>query len=508
MTMSLIAQNLEDEVVLDQPYVVKHHACVPFRSVALRTAIDGLSLFVSFFLSVAFAGYVSSLIGSTPITMDYIIVSERHKVFGLLAGLVVFLFFSKGHYTNRFPWWSQVQFITSLIAFMVVIDGFISFALELYFSRLVIVLNWAFAFGFILAGRHLAYLIQKDAAYWRVPTIVIGDSAAVSDVLYALKGDPSTGYIPHTVFLRGRNSEEFSLENIPAKFRDINVYEDNDNFDQYILAHPDNYYIISLESFRGDKRDDVIRALDKAEARYAIIPAIAGISLYDMEPRYFFGQDVMFLHSKPVSSPIGRAGKRAMDIALSATALFMLLPVIGIVAAALKIEGQGGTVFYGGARLGRGGKLFQCWKFRSMEPNSDHLLEEYLAGNPEMREAWETYHKLPDDPRIKTRTAQIIRKASIDEIPQLWNVLKGDMSLVGPRPILPSEKTEYGNNIDAYIKVKPGITGLWQVSGRNAVSFQRRIYWDNWYVRNWSLWGDIVIILKTIPVVISRSDAS
>jgi undecaprenyl-phosphate galactose phosphotransferase len=143
-----------------------------------------------------------------------------------------------------------------------------------------------------------------------------------------------------------------------------------------------------------------------------------------------------------------------------------------------------------------------------MEPDSDHLLEEYLNANPDMREAWETYHKLPDDPRIKTRTARFIRKSSIDEIPQLWNVLKGDMSLVGPRPILPSEETEYGNNIDAYIKVKPGITGLWQVSGRNSVSFQRRIYWDNWYVRNWSLWGDIVIILKTIPVVIFRSDTS
>lgn len=493
---------------LPQPFVVKNRACVPWRSVALRASLDALALMTAFFVSAIAAHQISLLIGSTPLTMDYVVGSERHKVFGILAGLVVFLLYSKGHYTNRFPWWSQVQYITSLMAFMVVIDGFFSFALEMYFSRLLIVTNWAFAFAFLIAARHIAYLIQRNATWWQVPTIVIGDSAAVSDVLYALNGDPGTGYIPHTVFLRGPRSEDFSLDTLPARFRAINVYEDHDDFDQYILANPDNYYIIALESFRGEKRDDVIRALDKAQARYAIIPAISGISMYDMEPRYFFGQDVMFLHSKPVSSPIGLAGKRAMDVTLSATALFMLLPVIGLVALMLKLEGQGGSIFYGGQRLGRGGKLFNCWKFRSMEPDSDFLLEEYFRAYPHMRETWETYHKLPDDPRIKTKTARFIRKASIDEIPQLWNVLKGDMSLVGPRPILPSEKTEYGANIDAYIKVKPGITGLWQVSGRNAVSFQRRIYWDNWYVRNWSLWGDIVIILKTIPVVINRSDAS
>ena len=506
--MSIISQNLEQITSFTPPYAVKHRPCVPFRSFALRAGLDSIALILSFFISIKAAGLVSAAMETTPITIEYAVGAGRAQIYALLASLAVFLFFSKGHYTNRFPWWSQVQFITSVSALMVVIDGFLSFALELYFSRLMILSNWGFAFLFLLASRQMAYYIQKDADYWRVPTIVAGDASTVSDVLYALNGDPSTGYSPHTVCLRGPNNDEFSPDAIPAHFRNINIHIDNNDFDHYILVNPDNYYIISLESFRGEKRDDVLRALDKAESRYAIIPSIAGVSMYDMEPRYFFGQDVMFLHVKPVSSPLGRAAKRAMDIFVSGLALFMLLPVIGAVALMLKLEGQRGTIFYGGQRLGRNGELFQCWKFRSMEPDSDHLLEEYLNANPDMREAWETYHKLPDDPRIKTRTARFIRKSSIDEIPQLWNVLKGDMSLVGPRPILPSEETEYGNNIDAYIKVKPGITGLWQVSGRNSVSFQRRIYWDNWYVRNWSLWGDIVIILKTIPVVIFRSDTS
>jgi len=506
--MLLAADHTGEAKPAQENFVVKNRPCVPLRSVVLRAGIDILALGLSFAVSCELANYISGVLGTTPITLDYVILSERDKVYGLLASLLVFLFFSKGFYTNRFPWWTQVQFIISAVAFITIVDGFTSFALELYFSRLMITLNWGTAFLFLLAGRFMAHRIQRNASWWKVPTIVIGDTSTVSDVLYALNNDPSTGYIPHTVFLRGRNLEDFSLDTIPARFRDITVYEGNEDIDTYILNNPDNYYIVSLESFRGDKREEVIRALSTAEARYAIIPTIAGISMYDMEPRYFFGQDVMFLHAKPMSSPLGRMGKRAMDITLSSIALFLFLPVFAVVGIMLKIDGQGGSVFYGGPRLGRNGKMFNCWKFRSMEPDSDHLLEEYFQRRPEMREAWNVYHKLPDDPRIKSRTARFIRKASIDEIPQLWNVLKGDMSLVGPRPILANEQSEYGSQIDAYIKVKPGITGLWQVSGRNSVSFQRRIYWDNWYVRNWSLWGDIVIILKTVPAVINRSETS
>lgn len=491
-----------------KPFVVKSRASVPIRSTILRAGMDAAALILSFYVSVFVAGYISTLIGSTPINMDYIRNSERTHVYLLLTGFLIFLFFSKGHYTSRLPWWSQVQFVTSAIAFTLIIDGFTSFALELYFSRLLIPLNWAFAFVFILIGRSIAYRLQKNAAYWQMPTVIIGDTSTVSDVLYALNADRSTGYAPHTVYLRGRNLEEFSLETIPARYRSMNIEEGNQDCVAFIKANPQNFYIISLESFRGEGRDEVIRALNQSNVRYAIIPTIGGVSLYDMEPRYFFGHDVMFLHSKAIASPVGKIGKRAMDITLSSIALVGFLPVFGIIAMMLKLEGQGGTAFYNGERLGKGGKIFKCWKFRSMEPDTDHLLDDYFQANPDMRLIWDVYHKLPNDPRVQTRTARFIRKSSLDEIPQLWNVLKGDMSLVGPRPILEREQADYGDQIDAYIQVKPGITGLWQVSGRNAVSFQRRIYWDNWYVRNWSLWGDIVIILKTIPVVVSRSDAS
>ena len=192
-----------------------------------------------------------------------------------------------------------------------------------------------------------------------------------------------------------------------------------------------------------------------------------------------------------------------MDIIGGFTALVIFAPVMLVVAVFLKIEGQNGSVFYGGYRIGRNGELFKCWKFRSMEPDSDHLLEALLESDPEIKKDWEKYQKLKvKDPRVTTKTAKIIRKVSIDELPQFWNVFIGQMSLVGPRPILEREKELLAKDYQNYIKVRPGITGLWQVSGRNDTSFQRRIHMDSWYIRNWSIWGDIVIIIKTIKVAL------
>lgn len=204
----------------------------------------------------------------------------------------------------------------------------------------------------------------------------------------------------------------------------------------------------------------------------------------------------------------GKTAKRGMDVAIAGLALFFLAPVFAVVAIMLKLEGQGGTVFYGGKRIGFQGQNFSCWKFRSMEPNSDHLLHARLELDPVAKENWEKYRKLANDPRVTTRTARFIRKASIDELPQLWNVLIGDMSLVGPRPILGDERSFFSDGaFREYISVRPGLTGLWQVSGRNETTFARRVSLDRRYVRNWSLWGDIVILIKTPLVLLTGKGA-
>jgi Undecaprenyl-phosphate galactose phosphotransferase WbaP len=198
--------------------------------------------------------------------------------------------------------------------------------------------------------------------------------------------------------------------------------------------------------------------------------------------------------------PLPRITKRLMDIVLTLLGGLVLLPLLFYIAVAVKMSSRG-PVLYANERIGRDGRRFRMWKFRSMFTNGDALLEYYLDAHPEFREEWETTQKLKWDPRI-TRIGRFIRKTSLDELPQLWNVLRGDMSLVGPRPILIEEEAKYGDYYALYTMVSPGITGMWQVSGRSNTSYEERLQLVAYYVRNWSLWLDIYLLLKTVRIVL------
>jgi Undecaprenyl-phosphate galactose phosphotransferase WbaP len=198
--------------------------------------------------------------------------------------------------------------------------------------------------------------------------------------------------------------------------------------------------------------------------------------------------------------PLPRITKRLMDIVLTLVGGMLLLPLLFYIAVAVKMSSRG-PVLYANERIGRDGRRFRMWKFRSMFTNGDVLLEYYLDAHPEFREEWETTQKLKWDPRI-TRIGRFIRKTSLDELPQLWNVLRGDMSLVGPRPILLEEETKYGDYYALYTMVAPGITGMWQVSGRSNTSYQERLDLVAYYVRNWSLWLDIYLLMRTVRIVL------
>ncbi len=198
--------------------------------------------------------------------------------------------------------------------------------------------------------------------------------------------------------------------------------------------------------------------------------------------------------------------KRIFDIVgvLLAAALFGL-PML-IIALSIKLTCPGKVVF-GHKRVGRHGRSFQCYKFRSMVPNAQDVLRELLARDSAAREEWAATFKLKNDPRI-TRIGRFIRKTSLDELPQLWNVLRGDMSLVGPRPVVRQELEQYyGAGRRHYISVRPGLTGLWQVSGRNDVSYEQRVELDIRYVEEWTMWRDVVIVLRTAKAVLGSHDA-
>ncbi|MBT9369021.1 sugar transferase [Rhizobium sp. CSW-27] len=197
--------------------------------------------------------------------------------------------------------------------------------------------------------------------------------------------------------------------------------------------------------------------------------------------------------------PTGGVAKRAFDIITAMTALVVFSPLFLMIMALVKFS-DGGSVFYGHKRVGHSGRTFKCLKFRTMVPNGDEVLRRHLHGNPEAAAEWRATRKLKDDPRVTT-VGTVLRKLSLDELPQLINVLRGEMSIVGPRPVVDEELSLYDTFAVYYLRTRPGLTGLWQISGRNDVSYESRIAFDTHYVQNWSLMRDVSIILKTIPAV-------
>jgi Undecaprenyl-phosphate galactose phosphotransferase WbaP len=197
--------------------------------------------------------------------------------------------------------------------------------------------------------------------------------------------------------------------------------------------------------------------------------------------------------------------KRAIDAAVILAAAPLVVPLVALAAALVKL-GDGGSVFYGHTRIGRNGRPFRAWKFRTMRSDGDAILQDLLDRDLAAREQWERDRKLANDPRV-TRFGRLLRITSLDELPQLWNVLTGDMSLVGPRPIVRDEVRRYGEVFPLYATVKPGITGLWQVSGRNDVGYEERVRLDEFYVRHWSPWLDVYILAKTLVALVSRRGA-
>ncbi|RFC65761.1 sugar transferase [Mesorhizobium denitrificans] len=197
----------------------------------------------------------------------------------------------------------------------------------------------------------------------------------------------------------------------------------------------------------------------------------------------------------------GGVWKRLFDVVAATSALILLSPLFLFVAALVKYD-DGGRIFFGHRRIGQGGNEFRCLKFRTMVPNSEEVLSSYLRRNRAARIEWQATRKLKRDPRV-TPLGRVLRKLSVDELPQLINIIKGDMSLVGPRPVIDDELEYYGPDLHCYLAVRPGLTGLWQISGRNDVSYEDRVAYDRQYYEGWSFIRDLRIIVLTVPAILS-----
>lgn len=218
--------------------------------------------------------------------------------------------------------------------------------------------------------------------------------------------------------------------------------------------------------------------------------------MFDGELSVLLGQ------SKVAPYTIGGKSKRIFDVLIASITLIVFLPLFAFVVLLLKLTDPGPVIFRH-IRVGQGGRRFACFKFRSMVLDSDKVLKTLLESDPAARKEWDRTQKLANDPRI-TPLGKFLRQSSLDELPQLINVIRGDMSLVGPRPIVPSELTRYGDKLSLYLQARPGITGIWQVSGRNDCGYDRRIEMDANYVRNWRFSTDFVILLRTLGAVLAQ----
>jgi undecaprenyl-phosphate galactose phosphotransferase len=264
--------------------------------------------------------------------------------------------------------------------------------------------------------------------------------------------------------------------------------------------------LIAAPGLKRSELLELVYRLQPCVENITFVPDLFGVPVGDMQMDTLFDEKAVLLRIRNnLANEYNCIIKLVFDYIGALFGIFFGIPLIGIIAVCIYIDNPGPVIF-AHKRIGKDGSTFPCYKFRTMSVNAKAELEAYLAKHPAAREEWQRDFKLKDDPRI-TRIGRFLRKTSLDELPQLFNVILGHMSLVGPRPIVADEIAKYEEYIYDYYLVRPGITGLWQVSGRNDIGYQKRVELDSWYVRNWSLWLDIVLLLSTVRIVFKREGA-
>jgi len=329
---------------------------------------------------------------------------------------------------------------------------------------------------------------------WGYPTLVIGDGDGATKIAQTLLDVPRSGLRPVIVtdFHRRCHHSVVPVINDPAMLDSI--------IRERLIRHA----VISLPDMPSAQFAQVLDRYSSLVPHLLVLSDMATLPMLWGASRDFGRLSGIELRNGLLIFTL-QCVKRGIDLSCSLVISSLMLPLIVLTALLIKLTSPG-PIFYGQKRIGRNGRTFKAWKFRSMRADADAVLQDYLDANPEAREEWQRDHKLRNDPRV-TWLGAFIRRTSIDELPQFWNVFNGDMSLVGPRPIVQDEVARYGDVFRLYTTVKPGITGLWQVSGRNDIDYQGRVLLDQFYIRHWSPWLDMYVIAKTVIVVLERSGA-
>jgi Undecaprenyl-phosphate galactose phosphotransferase WbaP len=342
------------------------------------------------------------------------------------------------------------------------------------------------------AARPLVKRALMKVGWWGKAVVVLGAREAGVDMLNVLQKEWQLGFKPVGVLGNQAVPAGEALEGVSYReaLAEAVAMAGEYGVDTVVFAMPDTprEYLIKLVN------------LASTSFRYVIVmPDLGGVTNSAVTARNFAGNFALEI-KHTLLFPWARRVKRALDLLCTVAGGLLISPLLIAITILIKLDSPG-PAFYGHRRLGAGGKHFRCWKFRTMHTNAEQLLDRFFQNQPNLRAEWEQNFKLRDDPRV-TRIGGFLRKTSLDELPQLWNVLRGEMSLVGPRPIVDAEIPKYGTVYEMYRRIRPGISGFWQVSGRSDTDYAERVRLDAYYVNNWSVWLDIVILVRTVRSVI------
>ena len=397
-------------------------------------------------------------------------------------------------YNRRAQFWQIIQklFITSCYAVTSIIILLYIARIAGSTSRMFIAVFWILSFILLVVFRYIVKKILEKYQLLQIPVLIIGAGKTAELLVQGIKNDAGMGY-KIIGLLEDNKVEEGILENYPVlgKFSDA---------EQVITKYNIKHVFIAAPGLEQGKLTKLIYKVQPLVKSMGVIPNLVGVPMGGIEAESLFNEKLMLLRLKNnLARPINRWIKTIFDYVLTITGTIAISPILIVIALWIYKDSPGPVIFKH-RRIGKNGKEFNCYKFRSMCVDAKEKLAQLLKTDPEARAEWEKDFKLKNDPRI-TKSGAFLRKTSLDELPQIFNVLKGEMSLVGPRPIIRDEMIRYGEYINDYLMVKPGITGMWQVSGRSDIDYTERVLLDSWYTRNWSVWLDLMLLWRTGKIV-------
>jgi Undecaprenyl-phosphate galactose phosphotransferase WbaP len=458
--------------------------CHPFLCSLIFVACDAVAI--------SLAGVTILLGGSIDGRLDF------HQYFSLWPALGIF--FAIFAFSSLYPGIIH-NAVTELRRLALALTlGFLVLAALISMTRLdgayprrVLLLGWMAAIVVTPLLRSIvrAFICRKP--WWGIPVAVFHTGDESTEIVRELELHPEIGLRPVVLL----SSSYHGLRGASIPILDIHLAAS-------VRASGVERAMIALPETGSAK---LLQDLEKFESlfpRLMIIHSSAALYSLTVNARQLAGCLAVEVR-RDLLLPLPRLTKRTIDLFLVCLILPLITPAMLLIGLLVRLESPG-PIFYGHPRVGRGQRRFRIWKIRTMKINADELLRNFLAKDENLRQEWIKHRKLRNDPRI-TRVGRFLRKTSLDELPQLWNVLRGEMSLVGPRPIVEEEVAAYGQNFSLYCRVTPGLTGLWQVSGRSAVSRRDRVRLDSYYVRNWSPWLDLHILARTASVVLTGEGA-